>query len=167
MNNTIDKITYDKRLILKLQQAVRASGNISGLTHNFYRYRARFLPKFVREVIELFSKPGDVILDPFVGGGITLVEALASNRHSLGFDVSPIATFVSKVKTTVLLEDDMQIISKWAEYVLQKRIIGYHSLMTFYDEKGYLKISCVRLMRAIGFKTTLAGSFHFFVQPNS
>lgn len=136
-------------LIERLKKAVQAKENISGLTHNFYRYPARFSPKFVREVIELFSKPGDVILDPFLGGGTTLVEALASNRHSIGFDVSPIATFVSKAKTTILSEDNMQIISKWAEYVLQKRIIGHLSPMTFYDEEGYLNNLPWRIKKSV------------------
>ena len=94
-------------LIDRLKLAVREKENISGLTHNFYRYPARFSPKFVREVIEIFSKHGDVILDPFVGGGTTLVEALARNRHSIGFDVSPIASFVSLAKTTLISEGDI------------------------------------------------------------
>lgn len=136
-------------LIERLKKAVQAKENVSGLTHNFYRYPARFSPKFVREVIELFSKPGDVILDPFVGGGTTLVEALANNRHSIGFDVSPIAAFVSQAKTTILSEDDIQIITKWAKYVLQKRIIGYQSAMTFYDEEGYLNNLPWRIKKSV------------------
>lgn len=136
-------------LIERLKQAVKAKENISGFTHNFYRYPARFSPKFVREIIELFSKPGDVILDPFVGGGTTLVEALASNRHSIGFDVSPIASFVSQAKTTLLSETELETISKWAEFVLQKRIIGHQSSMTFYDEEGYLNNLPWRIKKSV------------------
>src|SRR5215467_6633374 len=50
---------------------------VRGLTHNFYRYPARFSPAFVRAAIETFTKPGDLVLDNHVGGGTTLVEALA------------------------------------------------------------------------------------------
>lgn len=141
--------TTKSDLVGRLKKAVQAKENISGLTHNFYRYPARFSPKFVREVIELFSKPGDVILDPFVGGGTTLVEAFAGNRHSIGFDVSPIAAFVSQAKTTLLSEDDIQKIAKWAEYVLQKKIIGYQSAMTFYDEEGYLNNLPWRIRKSV------------------
>jgi len=136
-------------LIERLRKAVQAKENISGLTHNFYRYPARFSPKFVREVIELFSKPGDVILDPFVGGGTTLVEALSSNRHSIGFDVSPIASFVSQAKTSLLSDEDIEKISKWAEFVLQKRIVGHQSPMTFYDEEGYLNNLPWRIKKSV------------------
>jgi len=131
-------IKIDSKGIERLRLAVQTKDNVQGLTHNYYRYPARFSPKFVHEVIELFSEKGDVILDPFVGGGTTLVEALASNRHSIGFDVSPIASFVAQTKTTLLSENDLQIISKWADFVLQKRIVGVKSTMTFYEDEGYL-----------------------------
>lgn len=38
-------------------------------------------------LVEKFSKPGDTILDPFVGGGTTGVVALLMNRQFIGFDV--------------------------------------------------------------------------------
>src|SRR5690349_20830266 len=77
---------------------------VSGLTHGYYKYPARFSPKFVRAVIETFTKPGDLVLDPHVGGGTTLVEALASGRDAIGVDISELAEFVANVKTTVFTE---------------------------------------------------------------
>lgn len=136
--NTEHNAFTKNNLTTRLQLAVRTKDNVQGFTHNYYRYPARFSPKIVREVIELFSKPGDVILDPFVGGGTTLVEALANNRHSIGFDVSPIATFVSQTKTTLLSEKDLEKISRWTEFVLQKRIKGIASENSFYNDEGYL-----------------------------
>jgi hypothetical protein len=132
------ELQVDSNAIRRLQLAVQSKDNVQGLTHNYYKYPARFSPKFVREVIEAFSEPGDVILDPFVGGGTTLVEALATNRHSIGFDVSPIASFVSKSKTTLLSDNDLDIISNWFDYVLKKRIIETPSPTNFYMEEGYL-----------------------------
>jgi DNA modification methylase len=122
----------------KLIDAVKSNEMVSGLTHNFYRYPARFSPKFVCEAINQFSNPGDLILDPFVGGGTTLVEALTNNRHSIGFDVSPIAAFVSEVKTTILNETQLEEIHNWAEIVSTKTIKNKKSQVTFYDDEGYL-----------------------------
>jgi DNA modification methylase len=65
-----------------LIEAARDTKPVSGLTHNYYRYPARFSPRFVRAAIEAFTAPGNVVLDPFVGGGTTLVEALALGRRS-------------------------------------------------------------------------------------
>src|SRR5213593_2260764 len=52
--------------------------------HEFYRYPARFSPEFARAVIEAFSVPGDLVLDPFVGGGTAVVEAALRGRRAMG-----------------------------------------------------------------------------------
>jgi hypothetical protein len=96
-----------------LLDAINYQGLVSGFTHNFYRYPARFSPRFARGAIEAFSKPGDVILDPFMGGATTLVEARALGRHAAGSDISTLSVFLSRVKTTPLSEDDILKVVDW------------------------------------------------------
>ncbi len=91
-----------------LRRSARDSDPVDGLTHNFYRYPARFSPRFVRTVIEEFSEVRELVFDPFMGGGTTLVEAMALGRQAVGTDISSLATFVSEVKTTVLTDEDLQ-----------------------------------------------------------
>jgi DNA modification methylase len=55
----------------QLLAAIATKDPISGSTHNFYRYPARFSPLFVRGVIRQYSSPGQTVLDPFMGGGTT------------------------------------------------------------------------------------------------
>ncbi len=98
----------------QLANAARDASHVSGLTHTFYRYPARFSPKFVRAAIELFSEPGDLILDPFVGGGTSLVEAMAMGRHAVGTDISSLAAFISTVKTTLLSDGDVAALTAWS-----------------------------------------------------
>ena len=43
-----------------------------------------------------------------MGGGTVLVEASSLGRRSVGIDISGLATFVSKVKTTPLSENDIR-----------------------------------------------------------
>ena len=82
--------------------ASRSKSRVSGYTHSFYTYPARFSPQFARAAIETFSAPGDLVADPFMGGGTTLVEARALSRLSVGTDISELAEFVSRTKTSIL-----------------------------------------------------------------
>ena len=52
-------------------------------------YRGNFAPQVARNVIEMYSEPGDFILDPMVGSGTTLIEAKLLNRNALGIDINP------------------------------------------------------------------------------
>src|SRR5205807_2544867 len=86
---------------------------VSGLTHNFYRYPARFSPQFARAAIEAFTRPGDVVLDPFMGGATTLVEASALARTAIGLDINELSCFVARAKTTPLTDTDIRAITLW------------------------------------------------------
>lgn len=99
----------------RILSAVKDRSVVSGFTHNYYRYPARFSPIFVRAVIEEFTEPGDTILDPFLGGGTTLVEGLVLDRKVIGVDINPIAVFVSKVKSTPLSKSQLGHARKFAE----------------------------------------------------
>src|SRR5262245_52523619 len=94
---------------------LNSSRPVQGYTHNFYRYPARFSPEFARAVISEFSAPNSYIIDPFMGGGTSIVEALPLRRFVIGIDVNPLAHFVSDVKTTPLSSNDVQTIRTWFE----------------------------------------------------
>jgi len=69
------------------------------LTHYLFRYPAKFHPPVARALIQQFSNPGDIVLDPFCGSGTLLVEAMPLGRNIIGLDIDPVAAFVSRVKT--------------------------------------------------------------------
>ncbi len=113
---------------------------VRGLTHGFYKYPARFSPAFARAAIEAFTQPGEMVLDNHVGGGTTLVEALALGRNSVGVDISALAEFVSKVKTTVLAEKELENLEKWSKRIpdiVHVRKASIH--LASYAELGYYK----------------------------
>lgn len=101
----------------RLAHAAQDPSRVQGATHRFYRYPARFSPVFVRAVIEQFTKPGDLVFDPFVGGGTTLVEAMRLGRAGIGSDINELATFISQVKTTLLTEPAEEQLRRWTEGV--------------------------------------------------
>ena len=48
----------------------------------------------VQAYIKVFSRPGDVVLDPYGGSGVTLVEALMLGRRAIHLDINPLSEFI-------------------------------------------------------------------------
>jgi hypothetical protein len=108
---------------------------VSGWTHNFYRYPARFSPIFAATAIECFSRRSELVLDPYMGGGTAIVEGVAAGRSVVGNDLNSLATFVTKVKTTILSPSEISSIKRWATQKVSE--FGYlqsrNGLMEFID----------------------------------
>jgi hypothetical protein len=131
---------WDVASFNRLAEAARDKGRVSGLTHKYYRYPARFSPQFVREAIEQFTSPGDLVFDPFMGGGTTLVEAIALGRHAIGTDISSLATFVSKAKTQIFSNSEFKRLESWASALHEKINVHLPSISSqYYFEAGYHK----------------------------
>ena len=128
---------------------VRDSNPVSGITHNFYRYPARFSPAFARAFIATCTQPGDLVLDPFVGGGTTLVEAQALGRRAVGIDLSSLAVFVSTVKITPLPEVLIAELGKWIAALAPKLDLRRTSVhFADWAAEGYYRnIGCTRTWR--------------------
>lgn len=80
----------------------------SYLTHNIHRYSGKYIPQIARTLIEKLTNPGDIIVDPFVGSGTTLLEAMILNRRSVGIDLNPLACLIAKAKTTIIAEEELR-----------------------------------------------------------
>ncbi|MDR2691635.1 MAG: type I restriction enzyme HsdR N-terminal domain-containing protein, partial [Dysgonamonadaceae bacterium] len=48
----------------------------------------------VQEYIKNYTKPGDLVLDPFGGSGVTVIEALMTGRKGINIDLNPMAVFI-------------------------------------------------------------------------
>jgi len=80
----------------------KEKGSTTYLTHNFHSYPAKFVPQIPNYFIKKLTNEYDVVLDPFVGCGTTMVECKLLNRIGIGIDLNPIATLISESKTTNL-----------------------------------------------------------------
>jgi hypothetical protein len=98
----------------QLEATYLSRRQIKGLTHDLYRYPARFSAELAAAIIDQFSRPGDVILDPFMGAGTTAVEALGRGRRVVGFDINPLAVLLADVKTTPLRRTQYRELERWA-----------------------------------------------------
>lgn len=60
------------------------------------RHPAKFPETLAQEFIEFFTRRGQVVLDPMVGTGSSLVAALRSGRHSYGVELNPIYADIAR-----------------------------------------------------------------------
>jgi len=102
----IDRLAYFKRIgdkptvyskLIKYNQTRSINQYI---THWFYPYKGKFHPQMIRALINYSqAKPGDLVLDPYIGSGTTCLEAQVLGIDSVGVDISPVCNVISKVKT--------------------------------------------------------------------
>lgn len=75
------------------------------LAHPLYAlhpFAARFPYGLPGYFIEALTEPGDTILDPMCGSGITLLEGWAAGRSVIGVDLDPLARRQARARTTTL-----------------------------------------------------------------
>jgi len=84
--------------------------NSTYYTHGFHPYPAKFTPQLVNKYFNLFCKRGFTILDPFCGSGTTLVEGVLNGMNSVGIDLNPIAYIISRAKTNLYSEKEIESI---------------------------------------------------------
>ncbi len=88
----------------------RIDWNFSDYKSDFYPadlgtlhwYPAAFVPQIPHLLIETLSEPNNIVLDPFVGSGITIIEAARLQRRFIGIDCNPHAVKISIAKIKVL-----------------------------------------------------------------
>ena len=138
-----DRPEFGERIV----NAARDSSRVTGLTHGFYRYPARFSPVFARSVIEAFTEPGDWVFDPFAGGGTTLVEAMGLGRNALGIDISSLSAFVCEAKTLILTDSEIASFERWRSRL--PKIVNMHAPGTRFDD--YADTGYYRNLESRGF----------------
>ncbi|MFD1031730.1 DNA methyltransferase [Metaplanococcus flavidus] len=88
------------------------SSAVKGI-HSIHPYPAKFIPEIPRTLLDILPLPeGTAVMDPFCGSGTTLVEAQNKGIPTVGVDLNPIACLMSKVKTTSLPGEFLEV----AEY---------------------------------------------------
>ena len=82
--------------------------------YKIHKYFARRPHNVFSELIKSFTDKGDIIVDPFCGGGVTIYEGLKLSIKVVGFDLNPLSTFI--VRNMVLCEGiDYLFKAKFAE----------------------------------------------------
>ena len=103
-------MSYRERLCALLSGDLDFHGKDSAYaSHNFHAFPAKFPPQLPRKFIGGLTEPGDIVLDPMVGSGTTIVEAFLAGRRGIGFDIDPMALRLCKVKVTPLAVEETAV----------------------------------------------------------
>ena len=66
--------------------------------HRLHPYLGKFIPQLVEWFLARYFQPDDVILDPFMGSGTTLIQGNEMRMHTIGIDISPFNCLIARVK---------------------------------------------------------------------
>lgn len=69
-------------------------------SYRAHSYHTKMPPEAILPFIASFTRPGELVFDPFCGSGMTGVAALIEGRNALLSDVSPAAVHISRNYTT-------------------------------------------------------------------
>ena len=89
---------------------------------NFHKYWGKKPSDLMALVINTLSRPGDVVLDPFVGYGAIARECISSGREFLGIDINPVAVRLTKFLCNLPRSEDIRIAQSEIQKACQQSI---------------------------------------------
>lgn len=104
--------------------------------YKMHKYFARRPYNVFEQLVQKFAAKGEIILDPFCGGGVTIYEGIAKQRKVIGCDLNPLSIFIVRnmVKKTPIDREFQNIIKDLKVYLshLQKEYLVFQ-----YEGKTY------------------------------
>ncbi|MFX0084777.1 MAG: DNA methyltransferase [Candidatus Hodarchaeota archaeon] len=97
-----------------------ADGKSSDISHEIELHPASFPPSMIKEFIQFFTKPGEFVIDPFLGTGSTLVACDECGRKGIGIELYEKYANTAKSRTSqkVFVGDARKIIPE----LIQKKL---------------------------------------------
>lgn len=81
---------------------------------SFGPYYAMFPVEFAFSVVERYSHPGQFVLDPFAGRGVSIYAAAVQGRRALGVEITAVGWLFGQVKLTPAPKED--VLARLAEF---------------------------------------------------
>ena len=96
-------------------------------------YRACYKPQLPGYFIKRYAEPGQLIYDPFMGRGTTLIEAKLLGHNVIGNDVNPLSIILTAPR---LCEQNLEKITQRIEQItLPKVEIEDEDLLVFFEQQ--------------------------------
>lgn len=98
LGDLVNPSTPPKFVLAPYSKDISAGKNT--YVYDAHTYHTKVPPQGIALLIEHYTRPGDVVLDPFCGSGMTGVAATERGRKAILCDLSPAATFIAYNLTT-------------------------------------------------------------------
>lgn len=115
----------------------RAASNLHEIS-----YRACFKPQLPRFFIGRLTQPGEVVYDPFMGRGTTLIEAALMGRVPYGNDVNPLSITLARPRTNP--PEQKTVVQRLGEIDFQDAGEQPEDLLIFYHADTLREISALK-----------------------
>lgn len=117
-------------------------------------YRACFKAQLPDFFIQRLTRPGDVVYDPFMGRGTTVVQATLTGRNAIGNDINPLSALLCRPRTAPPMLS--AVIERLGEIDWQDDEPGHDELLVFYHPDTLRQILALRRwLKARGTSGTL------------
>lgn len=97
--------------------------------YGMHKYWSKKPYNIIRDFIKKYSKADEIVVDPFCGSGVSIIESVLCGRKAIGFDVNPSAIFITeqmlnKVPTEKLISSFEKI-----EIKIKDEINNYYTVL--------------------------------------
>lgn len=116
------------------------SESVKALSHTpqyrMHKYFARRPYNVFENLVKHYSKPNELVLDVFCGGGVTVFESCKNERNAIGVDLNPLSTMITEMQ---MFNGDIKLLKKdldsFCNYAKEK----YENLyrVDFGNDSGY------------------------------
>jgi hypothetical protein len=105
-------------------------------------YRGCFKPQLPAFFIERLSRPGETVLDPFMGRGTTPLQAALMGRAAVGADINPLGAMLVRPR---LNPPSLEAITERLETInWRRRLKAPAELLVFYHPKTLAELCALR-----------------------
>lgn len=120
--------------------------------HGLLRYPAMMVPCMQGDIIDVIldHKPGACrVLDPFVGSGTVMTEALVRNLNFTGVDINPLAALVCEAKAAIDAGADVEgaaqtVLSTLRRDVCEAIEVEFPGRTKWFEDESAIKFSILR-----------------------
>lgn len=106
-------------------------------------YRACFKAQLPEFFVSRLTKPGDVVLDPFMGRGTTPVQAALMGRQAFGNDINPLSVLLTRPRLRPITLEAVASALKGIDWSRGK--IEREDLLAFYHPTTLKKLESLRV----------------------